>query len=75
MAGHPEDAEIRFLTGTYAPMPEAARCQRSVAELDLAARAWLDTLVNSQEGPKLSPDDRCRVVWSVEALGKELSAR
>ena len=46
-----------------------------VAELDLAARAWLDTLVNSQEGPKLSPDDRCRVVWSIEALGKELSAR
>lgn len=46
-----------------------------VAELDLAARAWLDTVVNSQEGTSLRRGDRCRVVWSAEALGKEPSAR
>ena len=39
MAGHPEDAEIRFLTGTYAPMPEAERCRRGIAELDLGCGA------------------------------------
>ena len=46
------------------------------AELDLAARAWLDTLVNSQGVPdSLRHGDRCRVVWSVKVIGKEPSAR
>jgi len=46
------------------------------AELDLAARAWLDTLVNSQDIPEsLRLGDKCRVVWSVNALGKEPSVR
>ena len=43
------------------------------AELDLAARAWLDTLVNSQDENEsaLRRGDRCRVVWSAKAFGKE----
>ena len=43
------------------------------AELDLAARAWLDTLVNSQEENEtaLRRGDRCRVIWSAKAFGKE----
>ena len=42
------------------------------AELDLAARAWLDTLVNSQEEmTALRLNDRCRIVWSAKAFGKE----
>ena len=45
-------------------------------ELDLAARAWLDTLVNSQAVPEsLRLGDKCRVIWSVKALGKEPSVR
>ena len=48
-----------------------------VAELDLAARAWLDTLLNSNDVPgfQLIPGRRCRVVWSARALGKEPSVR
>lgn len=47
-----------------------------VAELDLAARAWLDTLLNSLDAPpSLRRGDRCRVVWSAKAVGKEPSAR
>ena len=47
-----------------------------VAELDLAARAWLDTLLNSQDAPaSLRRGDRCRVVWSAKAVGKEPSVR
>ena len=41
------------------------------AELDLAARAWLDTLMNSQEETALRRGDRCRIVWSKKAFGKE----
>ena len=42
-------------------------------ELDLAARAWLDTLANSQDKNEtaLRRGDRCRVVWSAKAFGKE----
>lgn len=42
-------------------------------ELDLAARAWLDTLLNSQDAPVQSfrYGDRFRVIWSAGALGKE----
>ena len=46
-----------------------------VVELDLAARAWLDTFANSQAGAALRHGDRCRVVWSAESLGKEPSVR
>ena len=48
-----------------------------VVELDLAARAWLDTLLNSNDVPgfQLVPGRRCRVVWSAAALGKEPSVR
>ena len=46
-------------------------------ELDLAARAWLDTLLNSQDARmqtwSLRRGDRFRVVWSAKALGKEPS--
>jgi hypothetical protein len=44
-----------------------------ITELDLAARAWLDTLLNSQEETELRPGDKCRVVWSAKAFGKEPS--
>jgi len=42
-------------------------------ELDLVARAWLDTLLNSQDAPvrSLRRGDRFRVVWSAKAFGKE----
>ena len=43
------------------------------AELDLAARAWLDTFVSSQDETALQRGDRCRVVWSAKAFGKEPS--
>ena len=43
------------------------------AELDLAARAWLDTFVSSQDETALQLGDRCRVVWSAKAFGKEPS--
>lgn len=46
-----------------------------VTELDLAARAWLDTTANSQAGAVLRFGDRCRIVWSAAARGKEPSAR
>lgn len=46
-----------------------------IVELDLAARAWLDTFANSQAGAALRHGDRCRVVWSAESLGKEPSVR
>lgn len=46
-----------------------------VAELDLAARAWLDTTANSQAGAALRRGDRCRIVWSAASRGKEPSAR
>ena len=47
-----------------------------IAELDLSARAWLDTLLNSSECPAgLKNGGFCRVVWSAEALRKEASVR
>jgi len=46
-----------------------------VIELDLVARAWLDTIANSQAGATLRRGDRCRIVWSAAARGKEPSAR
>lgn len=48
-----------------------------IAELDLAARAWLDTLLNSSDCPAGLKTDGgfCRVVWSAAALRKEASVR
>lgn len=59
-------------------LPFEAVLERScgVAELDLAARAWLDTLLNSSDCPAgLKTGGVCRVVWSAEALRKEASVR
>ena len=65
--------------GRRAATPVAAILTEScgVAELDLAARAWLDTLLNSNDVPgfQSAPGRKCRVVWSGKALGKEPSAR
>ncbi len=42
-----------------------------VVDLDLAARAWLDTLLNSADCPAgLKDGGFCRVVWSADALRK-----
>ena len=47
-----------------------------IAELDLTARAWLDTLLNSSDCPAgLKDGGSCRVVWSAESLRKEASVR
>lgn len=76
----PSVFELRNTSGVISAPPSSAECPRceailiascGVAELDLAARAWLDTLVNSQEESTLRPGDRCRVVWSAKAFGKE----
>ena len=43
-----------------------------IDDLDLAARAWLDTLLNSSDCPSgLKDGGLCRVVWSAAALRKE----
>lgn len=60
--------------GSHDPRGEAILTEScGNAELDLAARAWLDTLVNSQDENEtaLRRGDRCRVVWSAKAFGKE----
>jgi hypothetical protein len=75
----PSVFELRDASGVVPGSAVFPRCEAiltgscGVAELDLAARAWLDTLVNSQEETSLRPGDRCRVVWSAKAFGKEPS--
>lgn len=60
-------------------LPFEAVLERScgVSELDMAARAWLDTLLNSSDCPAglKTGGAVCRVVWSAEALKKEASVR
>ncbi len=60
-------------------LPYEAVLEKScgVAELDLAARAWLDTLLNSSDCPAglKTEGGACRVVWSAESLRKEASVR
>jgi len=72
-------ASVLQLTANSEATPLAVTLAEScgVAELDLAARAWLDTLLNSGDVPgfQLIPGRRCRVVWSAAALGKEPSVR
>jgi hypothetical protein len=84
----PSVFELRQMSAVISSSPDSGsvpgdfpRCEAvltescGVAELDLAARAWLDTVVNTREGAVLQRGDRCRVVWSAKALGKEPSAR
>ena len=55
-------------------LPYEAALERSCgnSDLDLAARAWLDTLLNSSDCPAdLKNGGLCRVVWSAAALQKE----
>ena len=72
-------ASVLQVAANADPAPLAVILAEScgVAELDLAARAWLDTLLNSGDVPgfQLIPGRRCRVVWSAAALGKEPSVR
>ena len=79
----PSVFELRHTTEVVAAAGAAGsrdpRCEAILTEscgnteLDLAARAWLDTLVNSQDENEtaLRRGDRCRVVWSAKAFGKE----
>ena len=72
-------ASVLHLAANDDPVPLAVTLAEScgVAELDLAARAWLDTILNSGDVPgfQLIPGRRCRVVWSPAALGKEPPVR
>lgn len=55
-------------------LPCEAALEKScgVDDLDLAARAWLDTLLNSSDCPSgLKDGGLCRVVWSAAALRME----
>lgn len=55
-------------------LPFEAALEKScgVDDLDLAARAWLDTLLNSFDCPSgLKDGGLCRVVWSAAALRME----
>jgi len=79
----PSVFELRHTTDAVSAAGDAGgrdpRCEAILTEscgnteLDLAARAWFDTLVNSQDENEtaLRPGDRCRVVWSAKAFGKE----
>lgn len=78
----PSVFELRRISGVIsASGAKTPRCEAiltescGVAELDLVVRAWLDTIVNSEENASLGPGDRCRIVWSARALRKEPSAR
>ena len=82
----PSVFELRRTTDVIPDLPDsgpggAPACEAiltescGVAELDLAARAWLDTTANSQAGAAFRRGDRCRIVWSAASRGKEPSAR
>lgn len=73
-----EQSVFLVKTPVLPDLPFEAVLERScgIAELDLSARAWLDTLLNSSECPAgLKNGGFCRVVWSAEALRKEASVR
>ena len=77
---HPSNQSVFLIkTPVLRDLPYEAVLERScgVAELDLAARAWLDTFLNSSECPAglKTGGAVCRVVWSTEALKKEASVR
>ena len=75
----PSVFELRQTSGVISDSADFPRCEAiltescGTAELDLAARAWLDTLANSLEETVLRHGDRCRIVWSAKARGKEPS--
>ena len=83
----PSVFELRHTAGVVSPAGDPGlsspdpRCEAVLTEscgdveLDLAVRAWLDTLLNSQAASLWSPSlgDRFRVVWSARAFGKEPS--
>ena len=68
-----KEREVAFAAEIEAVLHDGIACVLALAELDLAARAWLDTIVNSQEEIALRRGDRCRIVWSAKAFGKEPS--
>ena len=73
-----EQSVFLVKTPVLPDLPFEAVLERScgVAELDLSARAWLDTLLNSSDCPAgLKNGGFCRVVWSAESLRKEASVR
>jgi len=64
---------FRIKAPVLSDLPYEATLEEScgVADLDLAARAWLDTLLNSSGCPAgLKDGGFCRVVWSAAALRK-----
>ncbi len=73
-----EQSVFLIKTPVLPDLPYEAVLERScgVAELDLTARAWLDTLLNSSDCPAgLKTGGFCRVVWSAESLRKEVPVR
>lgn len=73
-----EQSVFLVKTPVLPDLPFEAVLEKScgVAELDLTARAWLDTLLNSSDCPAgLKNGGFCRVVWSAESLWKEASVR
>lgn len=73
-----EQSVFLVKTPVLPDLPFEAVLERScgVAVLDLSARAWLDTLLNSSDCPAgLKNGGFCRVVWSAESLRKEASVR
>jgi hypothetical protein len=74
-----EQSVFAVKTPVLPDLPYEAVLERScgVAELDLSARAWLDTLLNSSDCPAglKTGGGFCRVVWSAESLRKEASVR
>ena len=75
----PEQSVFQVNPPVLPDLPYEAVLERScgVAELDLTARAWLDTLLNSSDCPAglKTGGGFCRVVWSAAALRKEASVR
>lgn len=73
-----EQSVFLIKTPVLPDLPYEAVLEKScgIAELDLTARAWLDTLLNSSGCPAgLKNGGFCRVVWSAESLRKEASVR
>ena len=73
-----EQSVFLVKTPVLPDLPYEAALEKScgIAELDLVARAWLDTLLNSSDCPAgLKNGGFCRVVWSAESLWKEASVR
>ena len=65
---------FRVKSPVLSDLPYEAVLEEScgIADLDLEARAWLDTLLNSSDCPAgLKNSGACRVVWSAAALRKE----